>query len=212
MSVEVINAVRGRRFGSALRKSVMYVLADYCDTRWSCFVGQRRIAAEAEVSERTARGILADLEATGVIRREKRYNGFQGRTSDRIYLVREVIASLPATAAANDDLPAAHAALPANDAPLPANDDMSTGSSFAAEPLENRQEEPLGGGSTDLLNPCPDCGSPVIAIDGSRGRFYGCSTHPTCGWKSNQPPPLPRPASLIDLNSPENRRLRGEVA
>lgn len=138
MSVEVINVVRAHRFGSAARKVVMYVLADYADALWSCFVGQKRLAAESEVGERTVRRMLADLETEGLIRREGRYGGIHGRTSDRIHLVRDAIEALPVTLAASEgrmaDLPATDDTLPAKSADLPANGDISTGHSLAGEP------------------------------------------------------------------------------
>jgi hypothetical protein len=179
VSVEVINAVRSRRFGSVRHKAVIYVLADYCDAHWTCFVGQARLAAEAEVSERTVRTILAELETAGIIRREARYLGFQGRTSDRIHLVRDAIDALPATAAGSGDLPASPADLPASSAPLPATRDRSTGKALAGEPLGNRKNEPLEGTSaadSESFGPCPLCGDDVLAIHGRRGTFYGCAT------------------------------------
>jgi hypothetical protein len=201
MSVEAINAIRERRFGSALRKSVIYVLADLCNASWSCIVGQARLAAEAEVGERTVRSFLREFEAEGIIRREKRYRGFQGRTSDRTMLVKEAIASLPASIAASDPLAA-------SDDPLPASDDRSSGTSFAGEPLENRKEEPSGTGT------CPECQTgQLIEKPGKLGRFLSCDRYRRDGTGCNYSENLPRPVSTwtptaADLE--EMRRAHGE--
>lgn len=139
MAHDATTLVKQRRFGSTSVKAVVLVLADYADTTWSCFVGQRRLAFEAEVGERTARRILADLEARGLIARQRRTRADGTRTSDRIVLVKRAIAALPAMMAA-DDVPADDDCLPATvaggDEGLPATDDSPTGQSLAGEPLE----------------------------------------------------------------------------
>jgi hypothetical protein len=135
MSIECVNAVRGKRFGSAQRKSVMHVLADYCDVEWSCFVGQERLAAEAEVSRRTVERLLPQLEAEGLIRREKRYGKVLGRTSDRTTIVKAAILDLPDSLAARPGLTAKPTALPAKQVDLSANLDPPTRLSLAGDPL-----------------------------------------------------------------------------
>ena len=87
--------VRSRRFSSSTAKQLMLLLALRVDEQWSCFIGQRRLAAEAQCTDRTVRALEAEFEAAGLIRREKRYAGHRGRTSDRIYLVRHAIQALP---------------------------------------------------------------------------------------------------------------------
>src|SRR5690606_16715697 len=139
MAHDATTLVKSRRFGSTSVKALMLVLADYADTEWSCFVGQRRLAFEAEVGERTVRRILADLEARGMIRRHRRVGEGGFRTSDRIVLVGEAIRSLPAMVAGDGsapDLPATGDRLPAIDDRLPATGDRPTGQSLAGEPLE----------------------------------------------------------------------------
>jgi hypothetical protein len=78
-----------------MSKLVMVLLALRVDEQWSCFIGQRRLASEAGCTDRTVRAIEAEFEAAGLIRRQKRYVGHRGRTSDRIYIVRRSIESLP---------------------------------------------------------------------------------------------------------------------
>ncbi len=94
-------AVIERKWGSVTRKAVALVLADHASVQdngeWATLVGQKRIAAEAEVSERTVRTCLSEFEALGLIVRSKRFRPEgRGRTSDRTILVQERIAVLPA--------------------------------------------------------------------------------------------------------------------
>ena len=120
MSNKALDLVNRRRFGSVHRKAVARSLADHADAQWSTFVGQERIAAEAEVGIRTARRILADFAALGLIRRIPQYGGKWGRRSDitvleRVAIERLPIAirakqpqSLPATLAAREPISTGH--------------------------------------------------------------------------------------------------------
>lgn len=143
MSIEAMNAVRSHRVGSANRKALLYVLADYAAADWSTYVGQARLAAETELGERTVRRILAELEADGLIRRERRYQTTRGRTSDRIVLVHLAIARLPATMAARKRRPTEPILRPPATV-LPAKSARSTGQALAGEPLEGNLTEPSG--------------------------------------------------------------------
>jgi DNA-binding MarR family transcriptional regulator len=91
--------VRSRRFGSATRKQIASLLADHCHNQdWVCWLSQERLAAEAELTERTVRKVLAELEAEGLIRRQHRYSTDSGeRMSDYIWLIQEAIEALPPT-------------------------------------------------------------------------------------------------------------------
>ncbi len=86
MSVDAISWAKKKTMGSANRKLVLLLLADYADANWSTFVGQERLAAEADMSKRTVQRILTDFEADGLIRREERRRDDGYRTSDRIYI------------------------------------------------------------------------------------------------------------------------------
>lgn len=98
MSWMVSGWIKKSRLGSGPRKGVMLVVADYCteDGRqvgveipegWAvCWAGIDLIAAEAEVSERTVRRVLDDMEAAGVIRRDRRHDPRGYRTYDFIWV------------------------------------------------------------------------------------------------------------------------------
>lgn len=75
-----------QQVGSPTRKLLLLVLADYADEAWSCFPGQATLAAETELSERSVRRQLAELEADGFITRTERRRDNGYRTSDRIVL------------------------------------------------------------------------------------------------------------------------------
>ena len=96
MSNQAVNLVKKHRVGSPTKKSVLLALADYADTDWSTFAGQDRIAAETELSVRTVRTALADLEEAGLITRRIRHRRRgRGRTSDYTTLQVAAIARLP---------------------------------------------------------------------------------------------------------------------
>lgn len=75
-----------QRTGSPARKAVLMNLADRADEAWSCFPGQRRIAEDTELGERTVRRALDDLETAGLIRRDHRRRKDGSWTSDRYVL------------------------------------------------------------------------------------------------------------------------------
>lgn len=95
MSNQALTLVTERQFGSSSKKLVMLILANYADEAWSCFPGQEKIAAEGEMTDRTVRTVLKELEEDGLIRRQERRRDDGYKTSDRTYLVREAIKSLP---------------------------------------------------------------------------------------------------------------------
>lgn len=127
MSSDALNWAKNVTVGSASKKAVLMVLADYADHEWSCFPSQARIAEEAEVGERTVRRILAEWEDQGLITRRHRIaTDGRGRSSDRIFLQ-------PANLAARSTKRP-------GDADQPATGDRPTGQAMAGEPLENHQE------------------------------------------------------------------------
>lgn len=153
MSHEAVTLVKSRSFGSVSAKAVALVLADYCDAEWSCYVGQERLAWEAEVGERSARRILQQLERKGLIVRRARYRDGH-RTSDLIVLIHSAIEALPARLAGMGFIPATESF-------IPANGDIHTGQSLAGESLE---VEP-----SDKNRGCKVCGDAkfTFADDGS---------------------------------------------
>lgn len=86
MSIQALAWARTVTTGTSNRKLVLWVLADYADEAWSCYPGQKRIAAETELGERTVRRVLAELETAGLITRQERRRDDGYRTSDRIVL------------------------------------------------------------------------------------------------------------------------------
>lgn len=98
MSWMVSAWIKKSKLGSGTRKGVMLVVADYCTEKaenigiaipdgWAvCWAGVETIAAEAEVSERTVRRVLDDMEAAGIVRRERRTDGRGWRTFDFIWI------------------------------------------------------------------------------------------------------------------------------
>lgn len=72
--------------GSPLRKSILLLVADAADDEGRSFKGQKTLAAEAEMSERSVRTHLRVLEQDRFIRRSKRFRKDGSRTSDYIHL------------------------------------------------------------------------------------------------------------------------------
>lgn len=96
MSRTVASVVLARRFGSCARKTVALVLADHADgDEWATTVGQKRTAAEAELSVRQVGRVLTEFEAEGLIKRERRHRKSGSRTSDRVILNEAAIKALP---------------------------------------------------------------------------------------------------------------------
>lgn len=75
-----------QRTGSPARKAVLMNLADRADEAWSCFPGQKRIAEDTELGERTVRRALDDLEQAGLLLRFHRRRKDGSWTSDRYVL------------------------------------------------------------------------------------------------------------------------------
>jgi DNA-binding MarR family transcriptional regulator len=151
VSHEAVTLVKSRAFGSVSTKAVALVLADYCDAEWSCYVGQERLAWEAEVGTRTARRILQQLERSGLIARRPRYRAGH-RTSDLIVLLPKAIEALPARLAAMGFIPA-------TDDLIPANERVHTGQSLAGEPLVEEPSEKNRG------DRCEACGGDLFTFD-----------------------------------------------
>jgi hypothetical protein len=72
--------------GSPSHKLILMNLADRAGFEWECWPSQATIARQTEMSERTVRRLLADLEERGFIVRTHRGNKSGGRSTDRIVL------------------------------------------------------------------------------------------------------------------------------
>ncbi|MDP1795199.1 MAG: helix-turn-helix domain-containing protein [Acidimicrobiales bacterium] len=132
MSSAALNWAKRVTVGDATRKSILLVLCDYADEQASCFPSQATIAAESEAAERTVRRVLAEFEAAGIIRRERRSGGHYGRGSDRIFLDLSWGSRTAAASQANDAHPATQ---PAN---VTGNESGPTGHGDRQVAISNR--------------------------------------------------------------------------
>lgn len=156
MARTVAAAIIERKFGSVSRKAVASVLGEHAsvtdDGEWWTIVGQKRIAAEAEVSERTVRTILTSFEGEGLISRLRRHRKDGTRTSDRILIYEDEVRALPEALSASQPEGVAgggQATTGNSEQGLPATDDRPTGKAVAAqEPSEDPSVEPS---DSDLL-------------------------------------------------------------
>src|SRR5688572_16061958 len=85
MSFQAMNWAREIRTGSPALKAVLLAVANYADADGSCWPSQERIAHDTELTDRTVRTALKELEARGFLTREERRA--RGRRSDLIRLV-----------------------------------------------------------------------------------------------------------------------------
>lgn len=87
MSWQASAWAKGQRLGSPAAKSILLCLADYAEPEKArCWPSQAQLAADAEVSERTAREWLQRLEDWGLIERERRAKPNGARAADMIVL------------------------------------------------------------------------------------------------------------------------------
>jgi hypothetical protein len=147
-----------QRLGSPAAKSILLCLADYADPEHSeCWPSQAQLAADAEVSERTAREWLQRLDDWGLIARERRSRANVARASDRITLNLGVMVRDGAERcrevkdqdeAANPSLPAESAGRTYRqpDAEPTGNEAQPTGNQFRAY-KDEPSIEPLNGAS-----------------------------------------------------------------
>lgn len=122
------------------QKPVLVALADMADEAASCYPGQDRLSSMTGLSVKTVSRALARLEASGLLIRQRRYDAFGHRTSDRYHL--QLTVSLPESL--TDNLPTRQSAYKAQSPSLPDSLSSPTGLSDRVtirEPLE----EPSGG-------------------------------------------------------------------
>lgn len=87
MSIEALNWCRDVRAGGSTRKAILAVLCDRADDNGWTFVGQARVAHEAETTVRSVQRAYTDWEAEGRIRRVRRHHADGSRTSDDLQIV-----------------------------------------------------------------------------------------------------------------------------
>jgi DNA-binding transcriptional ArsR family regulator len=86
MTYKVMTWAVEQRTGSPTRKAVLMNLADRADGAWLCWPGQKLIAKDTELGERTVRRALDDLEQAGLIRRYRHRRKDGSWSSDRYVL------------------------------------------------------------------------------------------------------------------------------
>jgi DNA-binding transcriptional MocR family regulator len=72
VSVHAMSWAKRQRTGSATRKLVLLTLADYADDNGICWPSQRTLADETELTDRSIRNALGDLEGIGLLDRRSR--------------------------------------------------------------------------------------------------------------------------------------------
>jgi hypothetical protein len=94
-------------------KPLLVALADYADEAGSCYPGQEKLALMTGLSTRTLRRAIERAERLGLLTRERRFDPFGHRTSDRYFLHLDV-ESLPANlTTGQSDLRSKTSSLPA---------------------------------------------------------------------------------------------------
>lgn len=87
---------RALKVGGPTKKLILQLLTEAADYNTAtCHPSQETLAAWAEVSERTVRASLRDLEAAGVIERRARHRANGNRTSDSILLLAPGVVEWP---------------------------------------------------------------------------------------------------------------------
>jgi hypothetical protein len=101
VSIEAMVWAKRTPTGSPTRRLVLYVLADYADENGTCWPSQRTIASQTELSERTVRRALAELEEAHLVTRVQQSRPDGSRTTDRYQLALDrppgPVATPPAT-------------------------------------------------------------------------------------------------------------------
>ena len=87
MSIKALSWAFQQHIGSEIGKLVLVIVAIHCDDDWSCFPSQKLLARECEVSDRTVRKWLANLEERGLLKRQQRRRQNGSRTTDLITLL-----------------------------------------------------------------------------------------------------------------------------
>jgi hypothetical protein len=87
MSVQAITWAIQQDIPSSSQKLVLICLANYADSDGVCFPGQKKLAEDASMTDRSIRTALAGLEAAGLICRQRRQREDGSRTSDEYRLL-----------------------------------------------------------------------------------------------------------------------------
>lgn len=151
-------------------KPVLTALADFADEAGSCYPGQEKLCQMTGLSIRTLRRALERLERMGLIARERRFDQYGHRTSDRYYLQLDV-QSLPVTVTAGQS------DLGSESPSLPVRESIPTGHSDRVT-IRRTISDPSGGTKTspspsDLSQLVPWC-KRHAATEGSNHSCAAC--------------------------------------
>lgn len=159
MAIKALEWLRRTEVGSPTRKLVLYAIADRVkDGEWVTWAGQEALAQDTELSPRSVRTILRDLERMGVIERSKRRRPDGYRTSDAIRLNVEWEPTSPAGDSPEAVSPEGDAGCSDQDIPADSHRQefpgkefprKSTSTSPANERQSYRQELPRGDGKLE---------------------------------------------------------------
>jgi len=86
MSVQAITWAIEQDVGVPAQKLILICLANYADKTGVCWPGQKALAEDASMTERSVRTHIKALEAAGLISRQERRRADQTRTSDQYTL------------------------------------------------------------------------------------------------------------------------------
>lgn len=84
MSLKAMTCAMALRGVTASEKLLLLALANYADENMTCYPSHRRLAADACLTDRTVRTLLAALEARGLISRREQSRADGSRTTDII--------------------------------------------------------------------------------------------------------------------------------
>ena len=87
MSMQAIAAAFGVTDIGANRKFILVMLANYADSDGQCWPSQEMLGAATELTDRTVRTALKELEEKGLIARQHRCGAGGVRISDLITLL-----------------------------------------------------------------------------------------------------------------------------
>ena len=89
MSMELMVKAMKAKVGNPLRKLVLIKLADNASDTGECWPSYQHVADQCEIDRRTAMRHIDALEACGFVRKEKRFGGLKGNSSNMFYLTIE---------------------------------------------------------------------------------------------------------------------------
>jgi biotin operon repressor len=111
MSFHYLAWAQSFKTGAPSTKAVLMALCSICNDDGICWPSQKRIASDAEMSEKTVWTCMQKLEAAGIITRERRSTTFGHRISDLI-TINQIDKSLTVTVTPRDESLTVNIAVP----------------------------------------------------------------------------------------------------